>query len=511
MCQQKWEQFCDECADKKVFLFGIGIASKYFIAHYHTKINLEGVIDNDLKKQGFMVSDFIAEALGTRYENMLVSGISVLEHYSCEEIAVIVTSMNYYEQIEKQVRQHGVSNCYLMFADHETEWRQRIDSYQSDTKKRIEEYIETCYSLDIDEKKVVVYIGYYGGHGKYITEQMLRLRQDIDIVWIVKDLSIDRPLGVRLIYEDNWRKYIYEMETAQIWIFDTLVPLHIKKRPQQIYIQTKHWAGITLKKFFLEDSSTVSSKEEIEYVKYNGKMMDYILTGSRFDEETCRRGFDFQGECIRVGSPRSDALFCKENKDKVYALYQIPSHIHCVLYAPTFRYIKTEHRKHFDIELDFAMLKKALEKRFGGEWYILLRLHPSLKKGKKQIGEAAYLIDACEYDDSQELIAASDIVISDYSSIMFEPAFVHNPVFLFAPDRKAYISKERDLLLDYDSLPFPIAETNEGLIKNIEQYEQGRYQDQVISFLNRYGVCEDGHASERAAKFILGLVGQNSV
>lgn len=487
-------------------MFGLGTAGKYFITKYHAAINLDGVIDNDQKKQGFTVGDFVAEALGTHYEGLPISDISVLNSYSHEEIAVIVTSINYYEQIEKQLNQYGIEDYYLMFADEENNWKQSINICKLNEKQIRDEYIEVCLTQDVNKKKIVVYIGYYGGHGKYITEQICNLRKDIDIVWIVKDLSIDTPKGVRLIYEGNWKKYIHEIETAYIWIYDILVPSYIKKRPQQIYIQTKHWSSITLKKFFLDDLSTTSTKEEIEKVKYNGKIMDYILTGSSFDEETCRSGFDFQGECVRVGSPRSDALFRRENKDKIYEQYHIGKNVHSVLYAPTFRYIESEHKKHFTIELDFKMLKSALEKRFGGEWCILLRLHPSLRTKNIQTEKNLHLIDVSEYGDSQELIAASDIVISDYSSIMFEPAFVQKPVFLFSPDREVYVGKERDLLIDYNTLPFPIAGSNEEMAKDIVQYDQEKYKRKIKNFLAEYGICEDGHASERAAEFIVKLV-----
>ena len=77
---------------------------------------------------------------------------------------------------------------------------------------------------------------------------------------------------------------------------------------------------------------------------------------------------------------------------------------------------------------------------------------------------------------------------------------------MFAPDKREYINGERELLIDYDTLPFPMAETNEELIKNMEDYRQEAYREKVEDFFHRYGVQEDGHASERAAAFISGLM-----
>ena len=80
------------------------------------------------------------------------------------------------------------------------------------------------------------------------------------------------------------------------------------------------------------------------------------------------------------------------------------------------------------------------------------------------------------------------------------------PVFLYAPDRREYIDGERGLLIDYDSLPFDIAEDNEQLVQNICNFKKEEYDRRVDAFMDKYGVHEDGHASERAARFILGLM-----
>ena len=117
-------------------------------------------------------------------------------------------------------------------------------------------------------------------------------------------------------------------------------------------------------------------------------------------------------------------------------------------------------------------------------------------------------MDVSDYYDSEELVAASDIMITDYSSIMFEPAFVKKPVFLLAVDRKEYIDGERGLLIDYEDLPFSIAESNDELIQNMERFEQKEYEEKVQQFLDEYGVHEDGHAGERAAVFVSQMIGR---
>ena len=236
-----------------------------------------------------------------------------------------------------------------------------------------------------------------------------------------------------------------------------------------------------------------------------------MITGSVFDQESCRRGFHFQKEFINVGSPRTDAMFhSEENKEKVYSFFHMDPEQKLVLYAPTYRYKKTEDVGHYaearNYELNYELLKMELERKFGGNWLILLRLHPSVASASKKMTLPFYVIDASDYADSEELCAACEILISDYSSIMFEPAFVKKPVFLFATDRQEYIDKEYDLLINYDQLPFPKAESNAELVEKIRKFDQVLYEKKVSDFLDSYGVHEDGHASERAANFILDLV-----
>ena len=89
---------------------------------------------------------------------------------------------------------------------------------------------------------------------------------------------------------------------------------------------------------------------------------------------------------------------------------------------------------------------------------------------------------------------------------MFEGAFIKKPLFLYAPDYQEFIVEDRDFLIDYDTLPFPRAESNEELFQCIMHFDKVQYKEKLTAFLDEYGIREDGHASERAAKFISDLL-----
>jgi CDP-glycerol glycerophosphotransferase (TagB/SpsB family) len=498
-----WEKFHMARKNKSLFLMGIGIGADFFLENYTD--NMVGIIDNDKKKQGLPIDLYVNEAVSDNCEKKTVLDVSILENYKNDDVIILITNLKACEEIAEQLEGLGISNYFSLLAMEaiRRKFSNEVKVLSTNNTTRPEK-------SKIKPNKIVFYtMGSYSGHGKYIAEQLLKLRKDLELVWIINDIKLEVPKGIRLVYGKNRKKYLPELETAKIWVYDDMLPLEIQKSPEQIYIQVKHWSSVTLKTFGFDLTEFRNEAGQIAVCKHNSELMDYVITGSNFDTQTCRRGFGFQGKVVELGSPRSDALFKEEIlKNKVYNYFNIDFNKKVLLYAPTFRckqgvYYKPEA---YDPNLDCEKLVKELINRFSSQWIILLRLHHIVAEASKNIKKPNYVIDASDYPDSQELVAASDIMITDYSSIMFEPAFVRKPVFLFAPDRKEYINGERKLLIDYDSLPFSIAESNEELVENMESFNEEEYIRKVDEFMEKYGVHEDGHASDRAAKFISDLI-----
>ena len=230
------------------------------------------------------------------------------------------------------------------------------------------------------------------------------------------------PEGVRKIYKGKSKQYIYEMETAKVWLYAVHIPSYIIKRKDQVYIQTKHWGSFLLKRLSLGYAGHLDFVRK--FVERSSNLMDYIISGSEFDEETCRINFNFQGKFLRFGSPKSDVLFSADKyKKKVYDYYNLNDHEKVLMYAPTWRTGEEKVYSEFKwLNLNFEMLYKAIQQRFGGKWKIFLRLHPQVRTRSKQIKRPDYVIDVSGYEDSGELVAASDVLVTDYSSIMAESA-----------------------------------------------------------------------------------------
>ena len=338
----------------------------------------------------------------------------------------------------------------------------------------------------------------YGCSPKYITEYLLQnFPNQYDIVWVFEkgvQVPNDLPAAVRVVWYFSY-EYLKELHTAKYVICNMRTgPAYLwKKRKGQIYIQTWH-SSLRLKKIE-GDAADHLPDEYIQHSKEDSTRIDLLLSGCRFSTDIFRRAFWYDGAIMESGTPRCDVLL-KENSDikgKVYQHFHIPEDSKLALYAPTFRSNKGSDY----LGMDFTRLQGVLEEN-GSQWTVGARLHPNI----------LYSVDAegavvmSKYPDMQELLAAADLLITDYSSCMFDMAIARKPCVLFAPDLYEYVEHERGLYFDLGELPFPIAETMDELREAIRNFDLEEYLLQVEAFLDRIGSFEDGNAAKRVCEFI---------
>lgn len=355
------------------------------------------------------------------------------------------------------------------------------------------------FVFKIRANKIVVSNFYgkgYGDNPKYIVEELLKTEKNLDIVWLVKnkdDLSI--PNIVRKVKIFSVQS-VYELLTANVWIDNCRKYFfyNIFKKKETLYIQTWH-GGVGLKKVEKAVQDNLS-KSYVLSAKHDSSMVDYFLSGSRWMTENIKKNFWFNGEILQYGSPRNDMFFENLNfKEKIYKNYRIPTTDKILLFAPTFR--KNNICSKF---MDFNALIVALNERFGGNWIILLRLHPNIRDIKLNLPKN--IINASFYEDSQELLCAADALITDYSSIMFDMMLLEKPVFIYATDIEDY-AKDRNFEFDFSELPFLYAQNDSSLIQNIINFNEKSYKDDLKKFTKSIGLSEAGKASINVSKIIL--------
>ncbi len=96
---------------------------------------------------------------------------------------------------------------------------------------------------------------------------------------------------------------------------------------------------------------------------------------------------------------------------------------------------------------------------------MLIKLHPHLISQSSRLNYEDNVINVSAYDDTQELLSISDVLITDYSSLMFDFSITQRPCFLYVPDAEDYVSNERELYFDLEKLPFVIGKNNQDLMR----------------------------------------------
>ena len=346
---------------------------------------------------------------------------------------------------------------------------------------------------------------------KYISEEFLRQGFDgINIVWRgPKKGESNIPEDFKTVPINSYA-YFKELFSSKVVVTNSFLFLGMpfKLRKDQILIQTWH-GSLGLKKHGKE--VVTDSKERVYALEYTGDRSDYCIINSTLEQSSLRETYWPHTKMMMYGHPRNDIMFPayeakrKRLKEELFKEWEIPADAHIIMYAPTFR--NSQSFKYYKI--DFDRILDAVEKRFGGEWRMFLRFHPSMRKlAKKQrfAQDNERVIDATPYPDMQELIAITDIAITDYSSWIYDFVLSRKPGFIFATDIEEYTKKDRGFYYPIETTPFAIAQDNDQLVESILNFNEADYKEKVEAFLEDKGCIEDGHAAERTVKLIRDLL-----
>jgi len=370
-----------------------------------------------------------------------------------------------------------------------------------------DELMEKLWENPVEERKILFISNSGKGYmcnGKYITEELLRQKQDVDLVWAVNDMACKVPDKVRKVKKDTY-EYYYEVATARIWVDNERKEIRIRKREGQYYIQTWHGSG-PLKKVE-KDVEDILSPEYVSMAKHDGEMINLFLSSTSANSYMYRNSFYSNAEILECGSPRNDVMFQNPPVDRNRVLHFLGienGKAKIVLYAPTFRRTREESAQVYD--LDVKRVINELNRKFQGEFIMLLRFHCWDVSDFERIKEMyAGCVNTTQYEDTQELLAVSDVLITDYSSIMWDFSLKRTPVFLYQNDVQEYLDS-RGFYCPPDEWPYPRAFDVNSLCKKISEFDQKEYEEKVDAFLKKWSSFDDGHASKRAVERIMDVI-----
>ena len=349
----------------------------------------------------------------------------------------------------------------------------------------------------IDPHNKIVFCNFagkgYGGYPKDICDELINRDCESELIWLVNDIEGSGfPEQVKLV-DINSYSALKELATAKVWIDNCRKPGEIRKSKKQFYLQTWHGGGPCLK-MIEGDAEPFLSKSYIKAAKNDTKMADLFISDCRWQNENYRRAFWYDGEILNCTTPPNDLFYqdWTKVKHKVFSHFHLDEKTHIVLYAPTFR---NNHSTDF-IGVDSDIVISSCKKRFGGDWKLMLRIHPTMSEAQEKIVFNEDVINGTEYPQIEDLLIASDVLITDFSASMFLAFRWNIPTFLYANDYEEYIHKERPLYFDVKDLPADFSHSNSELKQQIESFSIEKYKDKCIAFSQEVGFFEGGKATK---------------
>lgn len=331
----------------------------------------------------------------------------------------------------------------------------------------------------------------------FITDSRESFKGNLD--YVKREFERRGDFEFNYFYKDKLSFSAFKQLAGSRYIFlnDNFFPMAFMKfNPETTIVQLWHAPGAS-KKF--GGSVDIESRQILKRISEN---TDYLIVTSQNVKKYYSEAFQMPEEKIKsLGLPRMDYYFEGHDLEKLKGQFckrfGISSDKKIILYAPTFR----DEEKYNDV-FSFLDLEKFNEE-LGDDYVLALRLHPKIKDFyKADISSESRYVDVSDWQSEQELMLLSDILITDYSSIMIEYCVLQRPIIFFAYDLDSYLANERGFYYDFTkSVPGPIAYTCDELIEMIknDEFDKGKISDFVKTQFDEV----DGKSSERIVDFLL--------
>ena len=365
------------------------------------------------------------------------------------------------------------------------------------------------------KKDLVVFTGLTGGGGntdyscnpKYIYRYLRRQAGgSLRCAWIVSEPGNCRFLkrqGVK-VYKHFSVQAMLALLTARVIVTNGSYAPWFPFRKSQYVINTWHGGG-AYKKVEVETGKGSPATRYLQ--RFAADNIDLFLASCKAQEEHMLRGsYGYNGEILRAGTPRNDLLVKKRTSKMAMRArrhYGIPDDAKIVLYAPTYRNIARS------VTVDADAVVEALEKD-GSKWVFLSRFHRYQQDGMGLSVLGSRIVDVADYPDMQELLAACSVLITDFSSVVWDYGFLERPAFLFVPDEDGYLT-ENGFYTPFADLPYPRSHTMDELTGQLAKLRDAEYLKELSGRIRKHqeklGSYETGHAAKTVARRIVKLCG----
>ncbi|WP_141580778.1 bifunctional glycosyltransferase/CDP-glycerol:glycerophosphate glycerophosphotransferase [Actinomadura sp. WMMA1423] len=358
----------------------------------------------------------------------------------------------------------------------------------------------------------------YSCSPRAIYEELVRRDIDLECVWVSYDdqFAVEGKAETVLV---GSREHYRALARARYIVTNQAMPPWYLKREGQTCLQT--WHGTPLKRLAYDLRDMPYRRTEgLDWMEREVPRWDFLLSSSPYATQVMRRAFRYEGEVLETGFPRNDVLSTSEWErmgSQIRKQLGIPQRKKVVLYAPTWRDDRhhADGRYGFPLELDLETMRRAL----GDDHVLLLRTHHLITDRDRPVtsaiaadglagdGSGPFVIDVSRYPDIAELYLAADVLVTDYSSAMFDYAVLGRPIVLYTYDLDWYRDHVRGFYFDLEAeAPGPVVRTSEDVAAAVRAAPDGeqRYADAYDRFFVKYCPHDDGQAASRVVDRVFG-------
>jgi len=300
---------------------------------------------------------------------------------------------------------------------------------------------------------------------------------------------------VRFVRVDS-AAYLRCAETCRWFVNDASYKPYLVKRPGQEYLYT--WHSTLLKKL----AGDKGAPWEARNVTRALVAADWFISPNRFTTELLLSSHGaapfVDGTIAEFGYPRND-LTVDADKAAVRRRLGLPEGDRLVVFAPTWR----GEQNAVDNVAEVLEQRRLLAEALGPGWRVAVKFHTMVYRflGRRE-RRLCVPLDL----DANELLAATDVLVTDYSGIFFDYLLTGNPVVFFAPDREEYARAKQGFYLDLEGLPGPvcadIGETAAAVLRADEL--RAEYAERYAAYRSRFVGEDDGGACRRTVDLCLG-------
>ncbi len=349
-----------------------------------------------------------------------------------------------------------------------------------------------------------VYNSFYGRYSdspRAVYERLLERGDGHSAVWLVAeghehgfpDDAVTVPIG-----GGEGRA---ALEEADVVVSNTYLEVEWTKRPGTVYLQT--WHGTPLKRIHY-DAPDIGPRDRLALLDVDVARWDHLLSPNRPSTERLRGAFRYGGHVAETGYPRNDLLLAGDRDRRraaVRAGLGLAEGTRAVLYVPTWR-DDEYYAADVALGLDVAGLVDAL----GEGWCLLPRIHYYMAD-RFALPASPAVRDVSYYPDIRDLYLAADVLVTDYSSAMFDFAVTGKPMIFYAYDLDHYRDSVRGFYFDFvPTAPGPVVETMPALLEALTDLDalRERYRDRYERFREEFCHLEDGAATDRVIDLLPG-------